>query len=1799
LINLTGSNRLLNFKPSKSSAVTILAPTSAEVTQALDSKAEFEFKALPGDAASEDPEQADVRGRRRSTARPLHAALPKAELTNALRNLQRRSDQDYLDRGLWVLYLAVGTLNWDDEAGGKFSSPLLLLPVQLIRQGPKQLPHLGPAEEEPVINPALALKLSQSEIELPTIDALEAIEPGGYLELFRSAVSHKPRWKVEDSLTLSYFTFAKEAMYRDLLDNEDVISAHPAIVALAAGGRGHDINDFGFDPIPDSEIDARAAADRTPLVLDADSSQRACIAAALDGRSFVMDGPPGTGKSQTIANMIGTLLHAGKSVLFVSEKAAALDVVRNRLTHVGLGSYLLELHSHKATRKQVAATLGEALDQKPVPPPGMEPGDLEQLRRRQRELNEYAEAMNVRRKPLDYSLHTVLGWISELHDVAEAPRTGQGAAELTVNELAEVRRDAGALARAWRPALGGHSFVWRGVIEQRTMDATLYSAATALRNLRSESEANWDLVDAFAIKSPDDVSIIDALLTHRDRRPADVPDEWLTTPDLSAQASTVQELSDLLNTLTERRLTLQQYAGTAWSRVPQLVPDPLPTIDDHGVPELVRIEADNLNAADARTIADRLSTQAIMIESRVGSLAGIAESLGVSAPATFQQTHELLRLAAITAYPNRPEAHWITGGTQEPWSRRAVLANAEASLVEAETLGSVRFTPAALDHDVAGIKKRFEEEHRGLRKLGSACRKDKRVVLSFTQEGTRPQEALTQLGTALAWKEAAQSYTDLVEAHAPLLGSYYTGRGTDYLRIDEALGCADEIIRLVRPDELASVAARIACNVHVDAALAVSAHNTKVELQAWGSQLAPAPASNGRPQLLGLMINKAATWLLEQAASLREAARVAETVSTAIDRNVTFGEALHLLDLRVRTDAATSQLERAEPKARAVCGGLYIGDQTQPADLDSALAWARAARSIRSGSDCAFTSNQVAELADAVPVEALRPAIEAWDNARASILGAFSAERHRQMSEDLSDWEDAAELLESLRSDSSGQDDWLAYVDHKTKLTNRGLGTAVAFCISERLPAESVPKVIEKALLREWADHQIAHDKSFALTRASDRDNLVEEYRALDKQMIASAISQILTACNDRRPRVTMGQSQVIRREAEKKRKHMPVRDLLARSSAVTQIIKPCFMMSPLAVSQYLPGTLKFDVVIFDEASQVAPQDSINCIYRGEALILAGDQKQLPPTNFFTSGEDESDEWDEGADDATDFESILDLAKSSGTYRDLTLSWHYRSRHEHLIAFSNSSFYRGKLITFPGAEHEGPDVGVEFIPVEGVYRRGTSRDNPIEAQKVVERILHHFDTRPDRSLGVVTFSESQAAMIESVLEDARRDRPDLERFFTSDRLDGFFVKNLESVQGDERDVMIFSLGYGPDENGKFTLSFGPVTRSGGWRRLNVAVTRARFRNEIVASFRSSDIGATGKSEGIRHLRRYLDFAERGIGALALDVSEGGDAESPFEESVISAVRSWGYDVVPQVGTAGYRIDLGVRHPERPGVFMLGIECDGFRYHSSKTARDRDRLREEVLSGLGWRLHRIWGTAWYRNRSDEEQRLKLALETAMHAPIQGLLVGGDSSSAETKPKPVVTVEPVLISEVPSWVVPYHRVVSLNIPSWIDLSEPSSRYRLTDPIKAIVSAEGPIHIELIHQRIRENTNTNRIGSKIKSNIGAAIRRAELIREGEFVRTLDQGATVRSPSDECSRPIDHVHDAELCSAIYNLARDAGGITEKDLATATARIFGWSRTGSDITSRLTRLISLLKHKGSLVETECELSAGPVEPML
>ena len=464
-------------------------------------------------------------------------------------------------------------------------------------------------------------------------------------------------------------------------------------------------------------------------------------------------------------------------------------------------------------------------------------------------------------------------------------------------------------------------------------------------------------------------------------------------------------------------------------------------------------------------------------------------------------------------------------------------------------------------------------------------------------------------------------------------------------------------------------------------------------------------------------------------------------------------------------------------------------------------------------------------------------------------------------------------------------------------------------------------------------------------------------------------------------------QMNVVRQEFTKKIRLMPIRKLIRNAGPLIQLLKPIFMMSPLSIAAYIPpGTLQFDIVIFDEASQVRPADAFGALLRGRQAIIVGDDQQLPPTSFFDKitqldSESEAEDNDDLSTLRTgDYESVLGLFQAKTLPR--MLRWHYRSRHESLIAVSNAEFYQNNLIVFPSPETDRADAGLRYhhLP-QTVYDRSKSRTNPLEAQAVAKAVMQHARTQPEYTLGVATFSTAQRDATTAYLEMLRQQDPSCESFFAAHAEEPFFVKSLEHVQGDERDVIYISVGYGRDGEGKLKMNFGPLNAEGGQRRLNVLITRARLRCEVFTNITADDIHLSAENDqaGLRAFKIFLAYAKDRTLSVALPTGRGSD--SPFEAAVYATLTRTGYHIEQQIGQAGYFIDMAVVDPQMPGRYILGIECDGATYHSALAARDRDRLRQQVLEGLGWRIHRIWSTDWFKNPAQEIERTIAAIEQA--------------------------------------------------------------------------------------------------------------------------------------------------------------------------------------------------------------------------
>ncbi|MCG6203147.1 DUF3320 domain-containing protein [Rhodopseudomonas sp. HC1] len=801
--------------------------------------------------------------------------------------------------------------------------------------------------------------------------------------------------------------------------------------------------------------------------------------------------------------------------------------------------------------------------------------------------------------------------------------------------------------------------------------------------------------------------------------------------------------------------------------------------------------------------------------------------------------------------------------------------------------------------------------------------------------------------------------------------------------------------------------------------------------------------------------------------------------------------------------------------------------------------------------------------------------------------------------------------------------DWSSWCSVRKRAIASGLLPLVEDIENGAVSSENSVAAFRLGYARWWLPLAIDASADLRNFRRFTHEDAILDFRAIDDLVRSHARDRIVSALAHGLPpaeavprRSELGQ---LRHQMGLQRPSRSIREMIAEMPESFSRLAPCVLMSPLSIAQYLPADQAlFDIVIFDEASQIATWDAVGAIARGRQTIIVGDPKQLPPTNFFGRADDQEDV----AEFDRDLESILDETSTSGL-PVRHLRWHYRSRHESLIAFSNWHYYNNHLITFPSPVTDDRAVSLNLVPT-GVYDRGKSRTNREEARAIAVDIrakIKSWLKRPEAerpTIGVITFNAQQQALIQDLLDEVRNAEPDLEWFFSDDRIEPIIVKNLENIQGDERDVIYFSITFCRDAASKLAMNFGAINNDGGERRLNVAVTRARSELRVFSGIRADDIDLSrSKALGVRHLKAFLDYAARGAIALpAQDQGSLGGVESPFEAAVAEALQARGWQVVTQVGVSGYRIDLGVRHPDLSGLYLAGIECDGATYHSSATARDRDKVREQVLRGLGWTVLRIWSTDWWFNAAEAIERVHEALNEALatsraqaadtpHAgeadvePDAGFENSADFPSAELDgdeatadvdmiedlpPDPPVVVGPTVENRIAGIVVAdaprTFRVADLSeIKADADLFfEFSYRQTLQTMIEAVMATEAPVREDVLAQRVARAHGWLRTGPRIREQVSRHLKRYERTNEtsGSFLwmpGSVASRVAFRKPhGPNHRRPLAEIPLAELTDFVLcNL--DA--LDEDDPPLVYARLLEIDRLAAPSRDRLDEAIS------------------------
>jgi signal recognition particle GTPase len=1872
LIDLSRKNNLLYFRKTKRGNLTITQPdaqkifdtlvvktgrlefymppapkpTKTEQTATDKSKAKGSTKTKPNSKTKGTPAIVEPEAEAKTAKAPVKAAtieetpkrpsvnqlvldkLTYIEVDRALKALERRSLLDYRERGVRILYAAFGTLNWVDvETKENVQSPLILVPLEIGKEtirAPYSI-AVPPVEDEAVLNPALAAKLyNDYRIDLPSLpEDWEEQTLTDYYRQVEAAVS-KMGWKTEASINLGLFSFQKLVIYKDLESNTQMVTQHPIIRAIA-GIKEESLIQTGLPE--EKDVDNIELPAKTYQVLDADSSQRLSIEYALHGQSFVMKGPPGTGKSQTIANIIAECIANGKSVLFVSDKMAALEVVYKRLSEVGLAHFCLEMHSSKANKQQVVAELKRSLDENLVPRKLPSNHEFDRLIEYRESLNGYVAALHQKRPYLQRSAHEVLSIICSLERVPFIPVGLTELTTLTPQKMRELEELVSHLSKVWA-VVDEADFPWVGYradkydLEIRSeVLTTLEAINQTFRELELETE---DFSARLGVFPPESFTRIQWLIAvsgflYESPKPEQ---SWLLSPALDkllGEARAYLEVTTWIK--TTRASLMERYTPLLFELVLTRSQELQQAITNVGKVSGIGGLQESLLLVKREKFLAYLKSMGVMVRKWRETSQALAPMLGLDSEGlTIGQLKQLARMAQLCFAEDKPEPQWFNADYLAEVSEMVGKAKGlyeEHGLLRGR-LGET-YSEGIYKLNLDDLITKYSGPYQGGIKLfNSEYRNDQKRIAQVTHEGRVPKTVLEDLVDARKVNKLAKRIADSADMVQTLLGRYYHKSRTNFKGAEKAIALTDEIRKLnwatTIPEPLLKILTTPTTPAPMIKNLGEDLQNSVAKWEQHTKDfesLMPKTIPKAEKSLTETSLLQLEEWVIETEKQLGVLCSLTnQTLTVARVEPQSYKHLVEDLKNAESIRKKEAQIIGEKAQLQEKFGVRFQEMQTDWQAIVSVLEWVQRVQG-------AFGDLPVPEAfaefaAQGVAAAPSNAELIARRDASLGVLADFekrfeSEMRYHDQKLVDCDMQVIAERIAVLRDRVDDLQVWIDYKDTKTRFILRGLDGFFERLVEQKPPAADLVAIFRKSTYQEWINNLYTEDAQLGKFRRENHEQLIADFKKLDQDLIGLTSAMVIDAANSRKPQDILIQAAdaeagVLSKEAAKKRRLMPLRMLFQKIPNLLVKLKPCLLMSPISVSQFLPPDLKFDLVLFDEASQLVPEDAISAIYRSRTIVVAGDNKQLPPTSFFQKNLIDDKDWDELTDESIEvFDSILDECLGIGLPVK-TLKWHYRSRHEGLIAFSNHRFYDDTMITFPSAKAQTDGLGVKLVHVPGAtYDRGGNRDNPAEAQKVADLVFEHFKTYPKKTLGVVTFSIAQMEAVEEAIERRLKEHPEFEHFFKEDRIDGFFVKNLENVQGDERDVILFSVGYGYDQNGQITMNFGPLNKPGGERRLNVAVTRAREKVVLITSIKGADIDSEVQSLGVQTLRTYLDYAEQGIDSLNRVKTKEGGFDSALDEDVANEIKKLGYALVLEVGCSGCKIDIGVLDPVSKGHYLLGVECDGYTYKSSSSARDRDRLREQVLRQLGWRIHRIWAPAWVARRDSEIRRLKEAIEQAQVQQIEQ-----DSQSSLSAP--VLDVQRNQYGGIEKLGVPYKvyplkatynpyikaQTAKANVDSRVknEFHFPENRENQTKLLGDLIANEGPLHFDYAVGRLAATWGIKQITPKInhavKEALNNLLRQQKVTIKGSFLWPAGLKETpLRVPTPgvpESKRKPQYIAPEEVETAMKQVAQYALGISDDSLVAETAKVFGISHGGEEAKTVFSEVLKRLIRERKLV---------------
>ena len=1796
LLDLSARNRLLNM-PRQSRAsriIEVVDEKSPEVYRLLVTEGRT-MTFLPGrgnTAQSDDAETDEIKelAQPEDDSRDDRGVLRRHADTRLQTRLtavglQKRLLELYLDartledeQGVNILYLALGTLRWVDAHNKEVEryAPLVLVPVSLERASAQERFRLKWRQEDCSSNLSLEAFLDRIHLlKLPAFAAGDDFDYPTYVSQVADVVAAKDGWSVQpDDIVVGFFSFAKFLMYRDLdpanWPAEAQLTERTLIRTLLESGFAEETERISDEAHLDESI---GPADMRHIY-DSDSSQVLAAFEARKGASLVIQGPPGTGKSQTIANIIGEAVADGKTVLFVAEKMAALEVVKRRLDLAGIGDACLELHSNKANRKALLAEVRRIWELGAPRGASADVADSGLIRTRHA-LNGHAFLMHRMLPSNGLTPYEVIGQlarIQRLHGTGIGIQV-EGSHQWNAEDRHERFRIVREIARWIEAEETPARHTWWCVdlesilpIEAERISRTaagLSAGLTEIAALQAELARELDM------GIPEKLRDFAAIATRAQK---------ISTAPVSvgaALASTDWERTEDVRTLIEigKRFTTlnselqSRISSKGWRTSTKAA---------RAILESLSGDLDTQWLARVRRL-DQLIPQLIEAANSVRTSIGLADHS--ESVAAVRQMLEMARHVAA-APPAAPEI--FTAAAWDHGVEQAIdLVNAIACLETAQQEIRDRLSDSVWELDCGALRQILARHGSGpLRWLSTRWRQADRTIKSVLRSPATPlTEVVRLLDEAMKGQKARLLIRQSDAFGSSAFGQQWRGERSTAAPLRAIAEWARSLGTSSREVRALTAKVHDSTQVRVDVSCLDAIWT---EFEALLSTVSPGFNKALLADRGQICLKDLGRW----AGEIVAASSICDEVFTNVPKLVS--DQVHLLN-DLNTWQVTEQALSGHFTLGASCfGGLWNSNESDWTALEQAFNWVHLNGDIRHVAARFERPQAAAVRGDRISgdIESLVAGMaRLFQDLRLATSRLFNSNDARDIG--------IVELKSRLDLWAAGREElskWVAYSGRVKRARSLGTGEIIDRLESGALAPQRALPELERAYYTSVLMSIAQENPELVRFDGEIHQGYVDEFATLEEEHRFAARIGAMRAHHKRIPHGGLGPVGVLKAEIARRRGHMPIRQLMSHAGAAIQALKPVFMMSPLSVAQFLaPGELQFDVLVMDEASQIQPVDALGAIARCRQAIVVGDERQLPPTRFFarmTGGQ--ADEDDSETAQVADVESILGLFLARGAPQR-TLQWHYRSEHHSLIALSNREFYNSKLFIIPSPWTSAAGRGIRFhhIP-EGIYDSGNTRTNPMEAKRVAEAVMEHARVHPGQTLGVGTFSVAQRRAILDQLELLRRAQPQAESFFSSHPHEPFFVKNLENIQGDERDVIFISVGYGKNSAGQMSMRFGPLSSQGGERRLNVLITRARRRCEVFSSITDRDIDSERASgAGVAAFQLFLRYARTGQLDAADARSEDGGASS-IEEEIANALRARGYEVDTRVGMSGAFVDVAVLDPDRRDRYVIGIECDGLSYASARSARDRDRLRREALGRQGWKLHRIWSMDWFQRPIEQLDRAISAIE----AEKQRLAEDAEEEKGRFASAPIEREDNEdVFEDNQAGAATYTEACPVKPLPDRDLLDTSTQ-AIATMVKEIVEVEGPIHQDEVVVRVRSVWGLQRAGTRIQDHVAKAIRAArmwgDIEREGKFLNVPGRAAHLRNRSSVASRSLrlpEMLPPAEIRAGIEDVIRENFGAREEEIASTVLRRLGYATTSANLRDVVQTAIRKMRASGVLAE--------------